>query len=207
MYRRVTGAATRACRIDCDVRRPVLTGSRAPTTMDFASTFLERSRYYLATEYRVKIRAAVESLPDGALWGRPNSESNSVGNLLLHLAGNVRQWIVSGVGGATDVRHRAAEFEARDGVDAAALLSSLDAVLDDADAVLANLTASNLAGSRMIQGRDVNVMEAVYHVVEHFAGHTYQIVLVAKMHSPGAIRFYEDAGGLARPVWPGLTRS
>jgi uncharacterized damage-inducible protein DinB len=175
--------------------------------MDFASTFLERSRYYLSTEYRIKIRAAVESLPDGALWSRPNAESNSVGNLLLHLAGNVRQWIVSGIGGETDVRHRAAEFQARDGVDAAALLTSLDAVLDDADAVLATLTAADLADSRAIQGRDVNVMEAVYHVVEHFAGHTYQIVLVAKMHSPGAIRFYEDAGGLARPVWPGLTRS
>ena len=74
--------------------------------MDFASTFLERSRYYLATEYRIKIRAAVESLPDGALWSRPNAESNSVGNLLMHLAGNVRQWIVSGIGGARDVRNR-----------------------------------------------------------------------------------------------------
>jgi len=175
--------------------------------MDFASTFLERSRYYLATEYRIKIRAAVESLPDGALWSRPNAESNSVGNLLMHLAGNVRQWIVSGIGGAPDVRNRTGEFEARDGAGAAALLSALDDVLDDADAVLAKLTAADLAASRAIQGRDVNVMEAIYHVVEHFAGHTYQIVLVAKMHSPGAIRFYEDAGGLARPVWPGLTRS
>jgi len=175
--------------------------------MDFASTFLERSRYYLATEYRIKIRAAVESLPDGALWSRPNDESNSVGNLLLHLAGNVRQWIVSGVGGATDFRHRAAEFQARDGVDAATLLSALDAVLDDADAVLAKLTMADLANSRIIQGRDVYVMEAISHVVEHFAGHLGQIVLVAKRHSPGTIRFYEDAGGLARPVWPGLTRS
>jgi len=175
--------------------------------MDFASTFLERSRYYLATEYRIKIRAAVESLPDGALWSRPNGESNSVGNLLMHLAGNVRQWIVSGIGGAADVRNRDGECQARGGADAAVLLSALDDVLDDADAVLAKLTAADLAASRTIQGRDVNVMEAVYHVVEHFAGHTYQIVLVAKMHSPGAIRFYEDAGGLARPVWPGLTRS
>jgi hypothetical protein len=125
----------------------------------------------------------------------------------MHLAGNVRQWIVSGVGGAADVRDRAGEFGARDGSDAAKLLSALDTALDDTDAVLAKLTAADLAASRLIQGRDVNVMEAIYHVVEHFAGHTYQIVLVAKMHSPGAIRFYEDAGGLARPVWPGLTRS
>ena len=175
--------------------------------MDFVATFLERSRYYLATEYRIKIRAAVESLPNGALWSRPNAESNSVGNLLTHLTGNVRQWIVSGVGGAPDVRDRAGEFGAREGADAATLLSALDAVLDEADKVLAKLTATDLAGVRRIQGRDVNVMEAVYHVVEHFAGHTYQIILVAKMHAPGAVRFYEDAGGLARPIWPGLTRS
>ena len=175
--------------------------------MDLASSFLERSRYYLCTEYRIKLRAAVESMPDDAVWSRPNPESNSVGNLLLHLAGNVRQWVVSGIGGATDIRHRASEFQARDGADAATLLLGLDKVLDEADAVLAKLTAADLAGSRTIQGREVNVLEAVYHVVEHFAGHLGQIVLVAKMHSPGAIRFYEDAGGLARPVWPELTRS
>jgi uncharacterized damage-inducible protein DinB len=172
--------------------------------MDFTSAFLDRSRYYLATEYRIKVRAAVESLPDGTLWSRPNEESNSVGNLLLHLAGNVRQWIVAGVGGAADRRDRASEFAARDGADADALLASLDEVLDDADAVLAGLTAADLASSRMIQGRDVEVLEAVYHVVEHFAGHVGQIVMIAKMHSPGAIRFYEDAGGLARPIWPSM---
>lgn len=174
--------------------------------MDLASAFLDHSRHYLTTEYRVKIRAAVESLPDGALWWRANEQSNSVGNLLLHLAGNVRQWIVSGVGGASDNRHRAAEFDARTGADAATLLSALDIVLDDADAVLSKLTAADLASSRMIQGRDVTVFDAVYHVVEHFAGHTGQIVLMAKSHSPGAIRFYEDAGGLAHPVWQSLDR-
>ena len=175
--------------------------------MDLASTFVDRSRYYLATEYRIKIRAAVESLPQGALWSRPNPESNSVGNLLLHLAGNVRQWIVAGVGGAADTRDRAGEFAAREGVDAATLLAALDGVLHDADAVIARLSAADLASSRTIQGRDVSVLDAVYHVVEHFAGHLGQIVLIAKLHSPGAIRFYEDAGGLARPVWPELSKS
>jgi hypothetical protein len=67
--------------------------------------------------------------------------------------------------------------------------------------VLAGLTAADLATSRTIQGRDVSVLEAVYHVVEHFSGHVGQIVLIAKAHSPGSIKFYEDAGGLARPIW------
>jgi uncharacterized damage-inducible protein DinB len=108
---------------------------------------------------------------------------------------------VSGVGGAPDHRHRAGEFEARTGADAATLLASLDAVLDDADAVLARLTVADLSSERTIQGRAVNVLEAVYHVVEHFSGHVGQIILIAKAQSPGAIKFYEDAGGLARPVW------
>jgi len=169
--------------------------------MNLADSFIERSRHFLTYEYRTKIRLAVEALPSDALWWRANEQSNSVGNLLLHLAGNVRQWIVSGVGGAPDNRYRAAEFEARSGDDAATLLAKLDKVLDDADAVLARLTEADLAEARTIQGREINVLEAVYHVVEHFSGHVGQIVLIAKAHSPGAVKFYEDAGGLARPVW------
>src|SRR5262245_2850866 len=125
--------------------------------MDFASAFLAHSRHYLATEYRAKLHAAVASLPDGALWTRPNEESNSIGNLPMHLAGNVRQWIVSGVGGAPDARDRAAEFSARANADAVALLAALDAVLDEADAVLEKLSAADLASSRTIQGRDLSV--------------------------------------------------
>ncbi len=76
----------------------------------------------------------------------------------------------------------------------------LDA-LADADAVLGGLTAERLLEARTIQGRDVTVLEAVYHVVEHFSMHTGQIILLTKLHAPGAVRFYEDAGGLARPIW------
>ena len=72
--------------------------------------------------------------------------------------------------------------------------------------MLAGLSDEDLATSRTIQGRDVSVLEAVYHVTEHFAMHAGQIILVAKMHTPGAVKFYEDAGGLARPLWPALRR-
>ena len=67
--------------------------------------------------------------------------------------------------------------------------------------------SSDLGQVRTIQGRDTTVLEAVYHVVEHFALHLGQVILVAKIHAPGAVRFYEDAGGLARPLWPALVRS
>lgn len=174
--------------------------------MDLAQTFITRSRYYLQAEYRTKIRAAVEALPPDALWWRANDQSNSVGNLLMHLAGNIRQWIVSGVGRAPDRRNREGEFAARGGATAADLLAVLEQTLDEVDAVIATLTPEDLASRRTIQGREISVLEAVYHVVEHFALHAGQIILVSKMHSPGAVRFYDDATGLARPLWPELSR-
>jgi len=172
--------------------------------MEPVQLFIAQSRHYLATEYRTKLRAAVEKLPADALWWRPNEESNSVGNLLMHLAGNIRQWIVSGVGGAPSSRDRAAEFAAISGPGTEQLLANLDHVLDEVDGVLAKLTPADLAAMRTIQGRDVSVLEAVYHVVEHFSLHLGQIIFITKLHEPGAVKFYEDAGGLARPLWSEL---
>lgn len=171
--------------------------------MSIAASFLERSRYYLCREYPVKIRLAVESMPADRLWWRPNETSNSVGNLLLHLSGNVRQWIVSGVGGQADVRKRNMEFAARGGVAASGMLDGLEATLREADEVLCALLPSELLERRSIQGRDTTVMEAVYHVVEHFAGHTGQIIWIAKMSTPGSVRFYDDGAGIATPLFLG----
>lgn len=171
-------------------------------TFDIATSFLARSRYYLGLEYPGKIRLALTAMPEAALWRRANESSNSAGNLVLHLAGNVRQWIISGVGGAPDVRVRDAEFAARDGAGREALLTLLEGTCREAVAVFDRLTAADLGRSRRIQGRDTNVMAAIYHVVEHFSTHTGQIILLAKAAAaPGAIRFYDDTGGLARPLF------
>jgi len=176
-------------------------------TFDLGRRFLERSRYYLGVEYPAKIRIAVLALPSDRLWWRPNPQSNSVGNLVLHLSGNVRQWIVSGIGGAPDQRQRSEEFAARGGASATELLDHLEKTLSEVDAVLAGLAPESLGESRRIQGRDTSVFGALYHVVEHFSGHTGQIILLAKSHAPGQVQFYEDAGGLARPTFLGDGRS
>jgi uncharacterized damage-inducible protein DinB len=165
--------------------------------------FLERSRYYLSTEYATKIRLSVSNLSYEQIWQRPNEESNSIGNLLLHLAGNVRQWIVCGVGGAKSDRDRAAEFSARNGPPLNELLALFDAAVRDADAVIALLTEDDLMQTRTIQGRETTVIAAIYHVVEHFALHAGQIIVFAKMFAPGSVQFYEDAGGKAIPRWGG----
>lgn len=163
--------------------------------------FLERARHFLGIQYRTQLRLAVDALPEDAVWWRPNEHSNSVGNLLLHLNGNVRQWILGGIGGQPEVRHRSAEFSARSGPPGQVLLAALNRTLNQADEVLARLTDANLLEPRTVQGRDVSVLGAVFHVVEHFSQHLGQIILIAKLRVPGAINFYEDAGGLATPLW------
>jgi uncharacterized damage-inducible protein DinB len=168
--------------------------------------FLEQSRKYLATEYRTKLRCAVEALPPGMFWRRPNESSNSVGNLLLHLIGNLRQWIISGVGGAPDSRNRAAEFGTQDGPSSTDLLTELERTLVEVDRVLSTLTPSALLERRVIQGRNVTVFEAIFAVVQHFSQHMGQVIWIAKLHAPGAIQFVEDAGGLARPLWERMVR-
>ncbi len=167
-----------------------------------AAAFLERSSYYLGHEYPGKIRLALTAMPVDRLWQRANEASNSPGNLLLHLEGNVRQWIISGVGGAPDVRTRDAEFAATEGAGLKSLLVRLESTCAEAVAVLRALEAETLMETRTIQGRRTTVFAAVYHVVEHFAGHTGQLVLLAKAAAPaGSIRFYDDTGGLARPLF------
>jgi uncharacterized damage-inducible protein DinB len=169
--------------------------------VDIAAQFLAQSRHYLASEYPTKIQRCLATLPADALWRRSDAESNSIGNLLLHLEGNIRQWIVSSVGGAPDHRQRSSEFAATEGSDAATLFAALRATLDEADAVIASLSAGDLASRRTIQGRDVSVLDAIYHVVEHFSLHTGQIILLTKQYAPGTVQFYEDAGGLAIPKY------
>lgn len=170
---------------------------------EVAALFLERSRHFLSFEYPVKIRGAVGPLSYESIWRRPNDDSNSIGNLLLHLAGNIRQWIVSGIGGVPGDRDRAAEFATRDGPAGEELIELLASAVRDADAVLARLSGSELTRPVTIQGRETTIMAALYHVIEHFSMHTGQIILLAKMYSPGTVRFYEDAGGLAIPLWGG----
>ncbi|MDP9206835.1 MAG: DUF1572 domain-containing protein [Gemmatimonadota bacterium] len=163
--------------------------------------FISRSRYWLTKEYPIKLRHCVDALPLGTVWARPNQTSNSIGNLLVHLTGNVTEWILGGVGGQSIKRYRAGEFAQTEGGDAATLLDNLEAVLREADLVLAGLTPQDLERSIVIQDRDTTVLGAIYHVVEHFAMHTGQIVLMTKIYAPGKIRFYDDADGVARPTW------
>jgi len=164
-----------------------------------AAAMIALSRRYLR-EYLAKIRLAVSVLDDDLIWARPNDASNSIGNLLLHLAGNARQWIVSGVGGAPDVRDRQSEFDRRTPLPSTSLIEWLEQTVSEVDRVLASLTPADLPTRRTIQANDVSVLEAIYHVVEHFSMHTGQIILLAKSKEPDRVRFYDMVDGHPRLI-------
>jgi uncharacterized damage-inducible protein DinB len=158
---------------------------------EIGQTFIARSRYHLSEDFLPKIERCLERLTDEQIWWRANSQSNSVGNLLLHLSGNARQWIVGGLGGAPDARDRDAEFAQRETIPRAELLALLKQTLGEVDSTLTQLDANKLLETRTIQGFEVSVLEAILHVVEHFSMHTGQIILLTKQLTAQNLLFYD----------------
>src|SRR3954463_3419219 len=147
---------------------------------DVSPVFVAKSRSLLVAEYLPKIESCLACLTDEEVWWRANEASNSIGNLLLHLRGNVTQWIVEGVGGRPRVRTRQQEFDERRRIPAMELLAGLRSIVEEADEILGGLDPGTLLTRRSIQDYDVTVLEAIYHVVEHFGMHTGQIILLTK---------------------------
>jgi uncharacterized damage-inducible protein DinB len=129
-------------------------------------------------------------LTEDQIWSRGHESENAVGNLLLHLAGNVRQWIISGVGAAPDTRDRDSEFNAEAGHSKTELFATLNATVEEACRVIEPLTPDRLAALIHVQKYDVSVLEAIYHVVEHFGQHTGQIIFATKLLTGEELGFY-----------------
>jgi uncharacterized damage-inducible protein DinB len=155
-------------------------------------TFTETSRRLLTADYLPKIEACLHRLSEEDVWWRPNEASNSVGNLILHLCGNVTMWIIGGVGGRNFQRNRQQEFDERRQIPKAELLTKLKRVVEEADEVIESLDENELLHRREIQTYDVTVLEAVYHVVEHFSMHTGQIILLSKARVAEDLRLWEQ---------------
>jgi len=155
-------------------------------------TFTETSRHLLTSDYLPKIEACLHRLSEEDVWWRPNEASNSIGNLILHLCGNVTMWIIGGVGGRNFERNRQQEFDERRQIPKADLLTKLKRVVEEADEVIESLDENELLHRREIQTYDVTVLEAVYHVVEHFSMHTGQIILLSKARVAEDLRLWEQ---------------
>jgi uncharacterized damage-inducible protein DinB len=158
---------------------------------EISQAFLNRAADFLLRDYLPKIERCLERLTDEQIWWRPNEESNSIGNLILHLCGNARQWIVSGVGSGEDNRDRDAEFERRDPIARDELLHLLRSTLSDVEQTMGAVDPSTLLTRRTIQGHDVDILEAIFHVTEHFSMHAGQIFLLTKLLTGTDLRFYD----------------
>lgn len=138
-------------------------------------------------EHALELSAAVgvmqhclSQLSDKQIWSRPDDSMNSIGNLMLHLCGNVRQWIASGVGGAPDTRERQKEFDERGPIPRAELLSRIEATVQDATDVFTAVTPETLLVELTIQGFETTGLGAIVHSVSHFRGHVQEIVHMSR---------------------------
>lgn len=135
-----------------------------------------------------RIKHCLNQLNDEQLWWRPTPSLNSIGNLILHLCGNVRQWIVAGLGGVADVRNRPAEFAERGPIPKHELIRRLEAAVADAKSVLTGPTAQQLLDVRRIQGSDVTGLAAIFDSVPHFRGHAQEIIHMTRSQLGDAYR-------------------
>lgn len=165
------------------------------------SAFIDRAIDFLTGEYLPKIECCLEQLNDEQIWWRANEQSNSIGNLVLHLCGNARQWIVCGLGPAQDTRNRDAEFAQRGVLPRAELLDLMRSTLSDVENTLRQVNPLTLLEKRTIQGSEVDVLEAIFHVTEHFSMHAGQIFLLTKLLTASDLRFYDFEAGTPFERW------
>ncbi|MBI5917740.1 MAG: DUF1572 family protein [Bacteroidetes bacterium] len=147
---------------------------------EFRDLLVQEVRRRLMDESVPRIKKCLAELTEAEIWYRPNENSNSVGNLVLHLCGNVRQWLLSGMGGYPDHRVRQAEFDERGPFPTSALLRHLDELMVEVDQVLNKLTAAQILQPVDVQGFEENGVSVLVHIVEHFSYHTGQITYFVK---------------------------
>lgn len=163
-----------------------------------AELFVQFSRNKLFEQYWPRLRKTVEPLSLEQVWWRPNPASNSIGNLVLHLNGNVWQWAVASFNGLEDRRDRPLEFSATGDLAAADLLERLGETMAEASKVIESLTPERLQATYLIQGYTVSGLAAVYQVVEHFGLHYGQVIYIRKALEGGDLGFYSELNKTGR---------
>jgi len=159
---------------------PSTTETEAPTAAAYGRALIAETKRRLFKDSMPRIRKCLAHLSPEEIWRRPNAEVVSVGNLVLHLCGNVRQNIVAGLGGAPDDRVRDREFAETGPLPAAELLARLDQTMADVDRALDRLDPASLLAIRRVQGFEESAVSILVHVIEHFSYHVGQITYYVK---------------------------
>jgi hypothetical protein len=153
-----------------------------------AALFLSETRNQLRDAV-VKIEHCLGQLTDAELALNDGLRPNSVQTQLLHVAGNVRQWIIVPLTCGDDHRDRAAEFAPRPALPRAELWAEFTQTLAEADAALAAFPPERLAEPILVQGFATTYLGAIYDSTAHLVGHMQQIVLLTRQFSGDAYRF------------------
>jgi len=143
------------------------------------------------TQLSERIQDCLSRLTRDQIWLRHTENENAIGNLVLHLCGNLGQWIGSGVAGKADHRQRDQEFAARGNASSSELADRLNNAVSDAVGIIRGLSAERLSERISVQKYDVTVIEAIYHVVEHFAQHAGQIIFATKLLTGQDLGYYK----------------
>jgi uncharacterized damage-inducible protein DinB len=156
----------------------------------FLQLFTTEIKRRLFEESQVRLERCLNELSEADIWWRPNENSNSVGNLVLHLCGNARQWILAGLGGALDQRRRQAEFDERGPISRAELIQKVRDVMSEIDEVLDRLKPADLERPIVVQSFDETGLSILIHVVEHFSYHVGQMAYIVKARLDKQTNFY-----------------
>ena len=175
-------------------------GKRVASDEKLAELCVRQWRSRFEERYLPRIVGCLEQLSDDEIWWRPNEASNSIGNLVLHICGNMRQWIICGLGGAEDLRERDKEFAERGPVARGVLLEKVQQTVREACAVLARVDANDLTKRRRIQQFDVTGYEAAAHVIEHVAYHSGQIIYITKLKRAKDLGFTRLPSTVSKPA-------
>ncbi len=151
--------------------------------------FVENALHRLDQSTRM-ILVAFMLLEEQDVWKRSNEASNSMGNLILHLCGNITQYVISSLGETEDMRERDIEFDTQSGLSKAELLKKLNDTVNKAKDVIENTTSKEWLKKRAVQGFNFSGIGVVLHVVEHYSYHTGQIVFWVKQLKNTDFRFY-----------------
>ena len=158
--------------------------------MDIIDIIQKEFHLRLYEEGFTRIEKCLTRLDEKEVWLKPNANSNSVGNLILHLEGNIRQYILSGIKGDKDTRTRDLEFSTVS-EDIHKAMDRLRNTILDCNACVTKLKIEVLTETRSVQGFDLTVLSIIIHVIEHFSYHVGQITFFTKMKKNVDTGYYE----------------
>jgi uncharacterized damage-inducible protein DinB len=157
----------------------------------FVKEFIEQSVYRIE-ESTNRIKKCLAEIDDAQTWRRPNDNLNSVGNLIVHLCGNIRQYIISALGEKKDIRDRNKEFSIREGPGKEGLFDELVNTVAEAVSILKNIDEARLTKIYSVQGFSLSGIGIIIHVTEHYSYHTGQIAFWTKQLKNKDLGFYAN---------------